>query len=60
MDPFDKKNMDDLEKALFAEAMDLNSDAHWKPPKWIWTALITIKVAAAAALVAIAVITLNK
>lgn len=52
MKPIDKDNMDDFDKALFAE-MRLNSNAHWKPPKWIWTALVAVKVAALTALVAI-------
>jgi hypothetical protein len=60
MDPFDKNNLDDFDAALFDCMKSDREVEHWKPPKWILMALITIKVAAAAALVAIAAVTLNK
>jgi len=33
--------------------------AHWKPPRWIWTTLVAMKVAALAALVIITAVVLN-
>jgi len=45
--------MTNFDKALDELLKSEREPAHWKPPKWIWTALVAIKAAAFAALVAI-------
>ena len=45
--------MTNFDKALDELVKSEREPAHWKPPKWIWRALVAIKAAALAALVAI-------
>ena len=45
--------MTNFDKALDELLKSEREPAYWKPPKWIWTALVAIKAAALAALIAI-------
>jgi len=60
MDKFDENNLDPVSKAVFECIKADREPAQWKPPKWIWKALVAMKVAALTVLIALVAFTLNK